>query len=44
MSKDILEFYRYKLEASDRGDLWGITSDQSHLTQLEFDINSCMNS
>ena len=44
MSEDIPEFYRSILEASDRGELWGISSEQSHWTQLEFDINSCMNS
>ena len=44
MSKDIPEFYRSILEASDRGELWGITSEQSHWTQLEIDLNSCMNS
>ena len=44
MSKDIPEFYRSILEASDRGELWGISSEQSYQTQLEFDINSCMNS
>ncbi len=44
MSKDIPEFYRSILEASERGELWGISSEQSHWTQLEFDINSCMNS
>jgi len=43
MSKDIPEFYRSILEASDRGELWGITSEQSHWTQLEIDLNSCMN-
>ena len=42
MSKDIPEFYKSILEASDRGELWGITSEQSHWTQIEFDINSCM--
>ena len=44
ISKDIPEFYRSILEASDRGELWGISSEQSHWIQLEFDINSCMNS
>ena len=44
MSKDIPEFYRSILEASNRGELWGITSEQSDWTQLEFDINFCMNS
>ena len=43
MSKDIPEFYRSILEASDRSELWRISSEQSHWTQLEFDINSCMN-
>ena len=38
MSKDIPEFYRSILEASDRGELWGISSEQSHWTQLEFDF------
>ena len=44
MSKDIPEFYESILEASERGELWGISSEQSHWTQLEFDINSSMNS
>ena len=43
MLKDIPEFYRSILEASDRGELWGISTEQSHWTQLEFDINSCVN-
>ncbi len=44
MSKDMPEFYRSILEASERGELCGISSEQSHWIQLEFDINSCMNS
>ena len=44
MSKDIPEFYRSILEASARGELWGIISQQSHWTQLVIDLNSCMNS
>ena len=44
MSKDIPEFYRSILEASEQGELWGISSEKSHWIQLEFDINSCMNS
>ncbi len=44
MSKDIPELYRSILEASDRGELWGISSEQSHWTQLELDISSFMNS
>ena len=44
MSKDIPELYKFILGASDRGELWGITSQQSHWTQLEIDLNSCMNS
>ena len=44
MSKDIPEFYRSILEASDRGELWGISLEQSHWIQLEFDLNSSMNS
>ena len=44
MSKDIPEFYISILEASDRGELWGISSEQSHWIQLEFDLNSSMNS
>ena len=44
MSKHIPECYRSILEASDRGELWGITSEHRHWTQLEIDLNSCMNS
>ena len=44
MSKDIPEFYRSILEASDRGELWGISSEQSHWTQLEFDLDSFVKS
>ena len=44
MSKDIPEFYRSILEASDRGELWGISSEQSHWTQLEIDLDSCLSS
>ena len=44
MSKDIPEFYKSILEASDRGELWRITSQQSHWTQQEIDLNSYMNS
>ena len=44
MSKDIPEFYRSILEASERGELWGISSDKSHWTQLEIDFNSYVNS
>ncbi|WP_269614443.1 hypothetical protein [Prochlorococcus marinus] len=44
MSKDLPEFYRSILEASDRGELWGISSEECHWRQLEIDLNSCMNS
>ena len=44
MSKHIPEFYKSILEASERGELWGICLDQNHWTQLEIDLNSCMNS
>ena len=44
MSKLIPEFYESILESSERGELWGTSSEQSHWTQLEIDINSCMNS
>ena len=43
-SKHIPEFYESILEASERGELWGISSEQSHWTQLEIDINSYVNS
>ena len=43
MSKHIPEFYESILEASERGELWGISSEQCHWTQLEIDLNSCMN-
>lgn len=41
---DIPELYRSILEASYQGELWGITSEQTQWTQLEIDLNSCMNS
>ena len=44
MSKYIPEFYESILEASERGELWGISSKQSHWTQLEIDLHSCVNS
>ena len=44
MSKHIPEFYESILEASERGELCGISSEQSHWTQLEIDLNSCMTS
>ena len=44
MSKHIPEFYESILEVSERGELWGISSEQSYWTQLEIDLNSCMNS
>ena len=44
MSKHIPEFYESILEASERGELWGISSDKSHWTQLEIDFNSYVNS
>ena len=44
MSNHIPEFYESILEASKRGELWGISSEQSHWIQLEIDLNSCMNS
>ena len=40
MSKHIPEFYESILEASQRGELWGISSEQSHVTQLEIDLDS----
>ena len=43
-SKHIPEVYESILEASERGELWGISSEQSHWTQLEIDINSYVNS
>ena len=43
MSKHIPEFYESILEASKRGELWGISSEQNQWTQLEIDFNLCMN-
>ena len=40
ISKHIPEFYASILEASERGELWGISSEQRHWTQLELDLNS----
>ena len=44
MSKNIPEFYESILEASERGELWGISSEQSHWRQLEIDLDSCLSS
>ena len=44
MSKHIPEFYESILEASKRGELWGVSLEQSHWTQLEMDLDSCVNS
>ena len=44
MSKYIPEFYESTLEASERDELLGISSEPSHWTQLEIDLNSCKNS
>ena len=40
MSKNVPEFYESILEASERCELWGVSSEQSHWTQLEFDLDS----
>ena len=42
--KLIPEFYESILEAAERGELWGITSEHSQLVQLEFNLASCVNS
>jgi len=44
MSKHIPEFYVSILEASNRGELWGISSEQSHSTQLEIVLDSFVKS
>tara|TARA_Y100001968_G_scaffold324524_1_gene364077 strand:- start:897 stop:1031 length:135 start_codon:yes stop_codon:yes gene_type:complete len=41
MSNHITEFYESILEASKRGELWGVSLDQNHLIQLEIDFKSC---
>ena len=42
ISKHIPEFYESILEAAERGELWGITSEHSQLTQLELYLASCV--
>ena len=42
MSKNIPEFYKSILEASERGELWGISSERSHWIQIEIDLDSCV--
>ena len=44
MSKHIPEFYESILEAAERGELWGITSEHSQLVQLELNLVSCVKS
>ncbi len=43
MSKHIPAFYESILEASERGELWGLIVEQSWI-QLEIDFNACLNS
>ena len=42
--KLIPEFYESILEAAERGELWGITSEHSQLVQLELNLASCVKS
>ena len=44
MSKHIPEFYESILEASERGELWGVSKEQSHWTQLEIVLDSFVKS
>ncbi len=44
MSKHIPEFYKFILEALDRRELWRMRPEQNHFTQLELDLDSCINS
>ncbi len=44
MSKHVSYLYEFILEASERGELWGLSLERSHWTQLEIDYNSCINS
>ena len=44
MSKLIPELYESILEASERGELWGISTEQSHWTQLELDFYDSLKS
>ena len=34
------DFYKSILEAAERGELWEVSIDQNHFTQLELDFNS----
>ena len=42
--KLIPKFYESILEAAERGELWGITSEHSQLVQLELNLASCVKS
>tara|TARA_B100000214_G_C23479990_1_gene406717 strand:+ start:364 stop:498 length:135 start_codon:yes stop_codon:yes gene_type:complete len=44
MSKHNPDFYESILEASERGELWGISSEQSHWNQLEIALDSYVKS
>ena len=44
MSKTYSKFYESILEAAERGELWGITSEHSQLVQLELNLASCVKS
>ncbi len=34
------DFYKFIIEAAERGELWGISSRQNNFIQLKFDFNS----
>ena len=40
LAKHNPDFYKSILEAAERGELWGMYSEQDHFTQLEIDFNS----
>ena len=42
--KYIPEFYQFILDASEKGELWGITSEQNHYIQLDIDPKFFVNS
>tara|TARA_Y100001968_G_C18848386_1_gene476930 strand:- start:87 stop:326 length:240 start_codon:yes stop_codon:yes gene_type:complete len=41
MTKHVPEFYESIVEASERGELWGIDVFSNDNTQLEFDFDPC---
>ena len=44
MAKLIPDYYDFIVDAAQRGELWGVCSEQNQQIQLELDLDSCKTS